>query len=196
MRHVRADGVICVLDWNPATPAQLTTLAVTGEQADTAERVAASASAGTAGTVGTVGRASWPALPVSVRRRLVRTWRSVPTLGLYCIIDEAPPGAPPSGFLRAAVADTAEQFAPLRHARTAGGLLLTEPSEEVCEALSTAPSWEAGTRSPFPPQTSFPGLRELVRLTALFCRENQYRTDIPDDEDLLGIYDTYTVGGL
>ncbi|MGV9340159.1 hypothetical protein [Streptomyces sp. NPDC003688] len=192
MREVAAVEVLCVFDWNPAVPDQLTTLAVSGETVDAAERAAAS----TLPEAGTTGPASWLDLPVPLRRQLVRAYRSVPTLGLYCVIDDERPGVTPREFLRAAVADTAEQFAPLRRARTAHGFLVNDPFEELRDALRAAPYWDRDARPRFLPRSSFPGLCELVRLTAVFCRETLYRTDIPEDEDLLGIYDTYVVGGL
>ncbi|MGX4688809.1 hypothetical protein [Streptomyces sp. JNUCC 63] len=42
--------------------------------------------------------------------------------------------------------------------------------------------------------SSFPGLLELVRLTAVVCRETLTEVDVPKDEDLLDIYDEFTVG--
>ncbi|MEW2132945.1 hypothetical protein [Streptomyces sp. NPDC005435] len=187
MRHLSADDVIWVLDWNPAAPAQLTTLAVSGEHADMAERTAASALAGTAGLT------SWLDLPASLRRQLVRACRSVPALGLYCVMDEEPPAVPCSGFLRDAAADTVERFRFRPHSRSAGGLLLADPLDELRDVLSSPLAgmelWPHCTRN-------LPGLRELVRLTAVCCRETACTTDLPGDEDLLEIYDTFVVGGL
>ncbi|MGW3956536.1 hypothetical protein ACWEKM_37835 [Streptomyces sp. NPDC004752] len=162
---------------------------MSGEKADAAERAATSALTETAGLT------SWLALPVSVRRQLVRACRSVPTLGMYCVIDDEWSSTTRSDFLQAAVDETAEQFLSFLPGRTACHLLLTEPSEEFHDALRSD-FWDEGTRPRFIERSSFPGLRELVRLTAVACRETQDRTDAPEDEDLLEIYDTYTVGAL
>ncbi|MEV7500155.1 hypothetical protein [Streptomyces sp. NPDC093018] len=157
MRQAATDEIICVTDWTPSAPGQLTTLAVSGERAEAAERVAAAALGETAELT------SWLELPADARRRLVGACRSVPTLGMHCV----------RGDVRQAAADdTAEQF------------------------LSRLPGRAEGHRPRFVTDSSYPGLRELVRLTALVCRETYDRTDVPEDEDLLEIYETYSVGSL
>ncbi|MER7919835.1 MULTISPECIES: hypothetical protein [unclassified Streptomyces] len=166
MRQAATDEIICVTDWTPSAPGQLTTLAVSGERAEAAERVAAAALGGTAELT------SWLELPADARRRLVGACRSVPTLGMHCVRGEERTGTAPDGFRQAAADDTAEQF------------------------LSRLPGRAADHRTRFVTDSSFPGLRELARLTALVCRETYDRTDVPEDEDLLEIYETYSVGSL
>lgn len=188
MRQVTGEAILCVIDWNPSHPRQLTTLFVDGDSSDAAERAAASALTGTAGLT------SWLALPTATRKRLVRTCRSIPALGLDCVIDEEQAEAT-SDFLPCAVQDTVEQFLPRFRGWGEVHVALGHPSKEFRDAVQSNLQI-AGIEFQFLDGSRFPGLCELARLSALVCRETECKVDTPEGEDLLEIYHTYAVGGL
>lgn len=189
MRQVTADAILCVSDWDPSVPCQLTTLAVSGHEAGAAERAAVFALAGAA------GHTSWLDLPAALRQRLVRACRGVPALGMYCLMDDVRAVTAGNDFLRGAIEETAEQFLSPLLGRRDLRVVLGSSSEELQGAVRS--NFRIGDARPrFMEASSFPGLCELARLTAVVCRETQDRVDIPEDEDLLDMYDTYTVGSL
>ncbi|MEU6200694.1 hypothetical protein [Streptomyces sp. NPDC047061] len=188
MYRVTAGPILCVIDWDPSRPNQLTTLAVGSDRTDIAERKAATALADAPGLT------SWLGLPVTARQSLVRACRPIPTLGMYCVIDDEQ-AVEGGDFLRCAVEDTVAQFLHRFRGWSELHIALAQPSEGLEEAVA-APLRAEGTDPRFVQNEVFPGLRRLARLSALVCRETEYRVDIPEDEDLLEIYDTYAVGSL
>lgn len=186
MYQVAADATLCVLHWDASHPYQLTSFAVSGDRADTAERVASTALTDASGLT------SWLGLPAVARQNLVRACRPIPTLGMYCVIDDEHVEGR-EDFLRSAIQDTVEQFLQRFHGRSDIHVILGNPSKDFRDTLE-ANLQTAGIEPHFTENSLFPGLRDLIRLTALVCRETEYRVDIPEDEDLMEIYDTYQVG--
>lgn len=186
MYQVTAKAPLCVIHWDPSHPYQLTSLAVSGDRTDSSERVAASALTGASGLT------SWLDLPASARQSLVRACRRIPTLGMYCVIDDEQVEGRDE-FLRCAIQDTVEQFLQRFHGWNDIHVALGQPSMAFRDTVETELQ-TAGIKPHFADNSLFPGLRDLIRLTALACRETEYRVDIPEDEDLLEIYDTYQVG--
>ncbi|MBW8794282.1 MAG: hypothetical protein JF597_12005 [Streptomyces sp.] len=166
----------------------MTTLALGSETTDAAERVAMAAPAGERGIV------SWFDLPAVARQNVVRACRPIPTLGMYCVIDDEHVEGNEE-FLRCAIQDTVEQFLERFHGWSDIHVALGDPSADFRDPLEIGLR-TAGIEPHFTEDSLFPGLRALIRLTALVCRETKSRADIPEDEDLLEIYDTYTVGSL
>lgn len=179
-------GILCVIHWDPSHPYQLTTFAVRGDRSDAAEGLAASALADVSGLT------SWLGLTAVTRQNLVRACRSIPTLGMHCAIDDEHIEGE-DNFLRCAVQDMVEQFMQRFEGWGEMHMALESPSTAFRTPVETNLQ-TAGVTPRFLEYSVFPGLRNLVRLTAMVCRETEYRVDIPESEDLLEIYDTYQVG--
>ncbi|MCZ1012186.1 hypothetical protein [Streptomyces lydicus] len=171
---------------------QFTLLAVDGADALRAE------SAATAAFERTAAPHSWLAASPPVRRRLVQDCRSVPTVALIHLADQNP-GHSSAQALRLSLAQLAEEGP--------SGSWSGTGSQQIAITLTTVPHGDAsmateavraalgqrfaGVAGP----DQWPGLHMLTTLTSVACQETA-ALDLADDEDLLTIYDQYTVGEL
>jgi len=174
------------MDWEPR---KLTAVAVDARRAVEAERKA----------IGALERegecSSWVGLSPSDRMRIVRDCRSIPTVGLYFLIDDGDAPEEKNDFARDALADVAEQFLSGLPGSENCAMVLSD-SASVLHSQATKNPWTVSSGIRVLDDTSFPGLRELTRLSSLACGETLTEIGGPPDEDLLDIYDTYTVGAL
>ncbi|MFE3650415.1 hypothetical protein [Streptomyces sp. NPDC059152] len=171
---------------------QFTMLVVDGADALRAESAAAAAFERTGAP------RSWLGASSAVRRRLVGECRTVPTVELIHLADEKPGHASAQSF-QLSLAQIAEE-GPLASRSRAG-------SQQVVMALTTVPPGVPPTAAEavravlgrrfagFAGPTQWPGLRTLTALTNVVCQETA-TLDLADDEDLLSIYDQYSVGAL
>ncbi|GII34631.1 hypothetical protein [Planotetraspora mira] len=177
---------LCVLRWD--RPGQMTVLALPGDRIAEGERVAIAA----------LGEdlpdPRWNGLATAERRTVVRACRSVPTLGLYVLFDERD-AADEADSLHRCLAQAVEEFLQPMLSGAPWEALPSGAARELRDAARSMP-WPGSAPARWRPESSLPGLRGLVTLTALACRETLTEVNIPQDEDLLDIYDTYSVGAL
>ncbi|MFF5444063.1 hypothetical protein [Streptomyces sp. NPDC012888] len=161
--------VVCVLDWHGEPPYGLTAVGVA------ADRLAAAEALASAALAGLVPPPTWEGADPALRKRVVRACRPIPTEGLWHVSDDRP-AVPPDRSHE----DCLHQLA----------------TEWPHAALPPTPPAHPSPGGPaVPGESALPGLTALARLTALVCRMPP-GVDLAAEEDLLDIYDTYTVGGL
>ncbi|MEU2359477.1 hypothetical protein ACFU90_07190 [Streptomyces noursei] len=185
MREVTEERMLWLLhsDTSSHHP-QLTLVAIDGADASRAERTARTA------FERTPAPRSWLESSPLVRRRLVGACRTVPTIELIHLADVEPAHLPEESF-RLCLSQIAEEGPGGRFVVA----LTTVPQDNRATAAEAARGVLRDRIDGFASPEQWVGLRALAALTNVVCRETA-TVDLPDDEDLLAVYDRYTVGEL
>ncbi|UNO40058.1 hypothetical protein [Streptomyces sp. MST-110588] len=196
MTSVTPPPTLWLLHWSRTGPhPRLTLLAVDGADATRAEETAAAC------FVRTGVPASWLGADAATRREVVRGCRTVPALGMVHLEDDEP-GRAAAESLRLSLTQAAGECPrsprpEVFRAREQGVLvaLSTVPAGLLPEAERVARSVLDSPPAVFAGPGEWPALRALTALTAVVCQETE-TLELPEGEDLLDIYDQYSVGGL
>ncbi len=202
MREVTSDQMLWLLHWNEAGPhPRLTLLAVNGDEAIRAEHAAAVCLACFSHTG---VPASWIGATAATRRQVVQGCRTVPTLAMIHLEDEGA-GRTAGESLQLSLMQAAEECPrpdpsrgpdPSRpRERKVVVALGTAPASNLSEAEGVVRATLGERLTAFAQREEWSALRTLTALTALVCQETE-TLKLPEDEDLLDIYDQYSVGGL
>ncbi|MBV9025410.1 MAG: hypothetical protein JO362_16830 [Streptomycetaceae bacterium] len=193
MREVTSDQMLWLLHWNEAGPhSRLTLLAVNGDETMQAENEAAACFARTCVP------ASWVGATAATRRQVVQSCRTVPTLAVIHLEDDES-GRAAGESLRLSLMQAAEECPrpdPSRPRKQEIVVALSTASAgDLSEAESVVRAVLGERLTAFAQQEEWSALRRLTALTAIVCEETE-TLELPEDEDLLDIYDQYSVGGL
>ncbi|MFE2583851.1 hypothetical protein [Streptomyces sp. NPDC059378] len=188
MRAREPMAVVLLACHRDAAADRLTVVAVAADEVEAAERRARAALAGRAVP------ADWSALPSAARRRVVRACRVIPAIGMHGIVDDERPRELRGDFLGRALRDAVEQFLEPGLGDARRQVILGPGGAVLGEAVVRDP-WFTSGLSHTADSSGFEGLRALTEWTAA-CWSAPDVNDQPEDEDLLDIYDRYSVGGL